>query len=169
MATTNLKSINTVGLIIQSGNGTPDHISPLGSKYTDLDTGLVWENKLAGWSTYKKYVALLTQTGANPPVATVLENTLSGIPVWTYVFSGSYGLELNGEWGDLSKVVVLCTANSTSGVGGFVTYEGGKYATSDANTIYINTWNDDTVSKTADMADDLLFNSAIEIRVYMVN
>ena len=33
---------------------------------------------------YKVYTALLTQTGTNAPVATVLENTLGGTPVWSY-------------------------------------------------------------------------------------
>ena len=33
----------------------------------------------------EKYVALLTQSDEDPPVATVLENTLSGTIVWTTV------------------------------------------------------------------------------------
>lgn len=39
---------------------------------------------------YKKYVALLSQTGQDDPVATVLENTLGGVPVWTRYSMGQY-------------------------------------------------------------------------------
>lgn len=38
----------------------------------------------------KTYVALLTQTGTDAPVATVLENTLGGAVVWSYGGAGSY-------------------------------------------------------------------------------
>lgn len=40
-------------------------------------------------SSYKNYVALLTQTGMNAPVATVLVNTLGNI-VWTRNVVGEY-------------------------------------------------------------------------------
>jgi hypothetical protein len=39
--------------------------------------------------SYKVYTALLTQTGTDAPVATVLENTIGDI-VWTYVNPGYY-------------------------------------------------------------------------------
>ena len=39
---------------------------------------------------YKVYTALLTQTGTNAPVATVLENTLGGDVVWSYNRAGYY-------------------------------------------------------------------------------
>ena len=39
---------------------------------------------------YKVYTALLTQSGTNAPVATVLQNTLGGTVVWTRVSSGDY-------------------------------------------------------------------------------
>lgn len=38
----------------------------------------------------KRYVALLTQTGGNAPVATVLENTLGGTVVWTRTAAGTF-------------------------------------------------------------------------------
>ena len=44
MATTNLKTITVGGVHMQSGNGTPNHPSPLGSIYIDLDTGLAYNN-----------------------------------------------------------------------------------------------------------------------------
>ena len=39
---------------------------------------------------YKIYTALLTQSGTNAPVATVLENTLGGTVVWTRTEVGFY-------------------------------------------------------------------------------
>jgi len=46
----------------------------------------------------KRYVALLTQTGTDAPVATVLTNTLSGPIVWTYNDVGSYTGTLTGAF-----------------------------------------------------------------------
>ncbi len=40
--------------------------------------------------TAKRYTAVLTQTGTNAPVATVIENTLGGTLVWTYSAPGVY-------------------------------------------------------------------------------
>ena len=42
----------------------------------------------------KVYKALLTQTGTDAPVATVLENTLGGVPIWTYGGVGTYDVTL---------------------------------------------------------------------------
>lgn len=38
----------------------------------------------------KVYVALLSQSGTDAPVATVLKNTLGGEVVWSYTFAGTY-------------------------------------------------------------------------------
>lgn len=56
----------------------------------------LWSN--APTVTPKVYKALLTQTGTDAPVATVLVNTLSGTPVWSYVGVGDYELTLASEW-----------------------------------------------------------------------
>lgn len=45
MATTNLISKSLGDILTESGNGTPDHISPKGSLYTDIDTGKIYQNK----------------------------------------------------------------------------------------------------------------------------
>lgn len=44
MATTNLVSKTLGGILQQTGNGTPDHTSPIGSQYTDQDTGSFYIN-----------------------------------------------------------------------------------------------------------------------------
>ena len=46
----------------------------------------------------KVYIALLTQTGTNAPVATILENTLGGGHVWSYESSGGYYLTLSNAF-----------------------------------------------------------------------
>ena len=45
--------------------------------------------------TYKVYTALLTQSGTDAPVVTVLENTLGEILVWSYSSNGTYGTTIN--------------------------------------------------------------------------
>jgi hypothetical protein len=52
MATTNLISKSLGDVLTESGNGTPDHTSPLGSLYSDKDTGNLWRN-LAGTTTWE--------------------------------------------------------------------------------------------------------------------
>ena len=55
------------------------------------DTTAGWEaaNRAAVLG-YKEYVALLTQSGTDAPVATVLYNDLGGAVVWTYSSVGEY-------------------------------------------------------------------------------
>ncbi|CAI2769160.1 hypothetical protein [Flavobacterium collinsii] len=57
---------------------------------------------------YKVYTALLSQSGTNPPVATVLENTLGGLPVWSRAGLGSYSCTLTGTFAS-NKTVVFVT------------------------------------------------------------
>ena len=47
---------------------------------------------------YKKYIASLTQSGSNAPVAVINENTLSAAPVWTRAGVGTYILTLAGAF-----------------------------------------------------------------------
>ena len=50
----------------------------------------------SGWVTtggYKKYVAQITQSSTDAPVAIVLENTLGFIPDWKYDSNGVYGFD----------------------------------------------------------------------------
>jgi hypothetical protein len=51
MSSSNIQSITTGSAFVQIGNGTPDHISPVGSMYTDLLTATEYINKdgLVNW------------------------------------------------------------------------------------------------------------------------
>lgn len=53
MATTNLISKSLGDILLESGNGTPDHISPKGSLYVDQDDGRLYQNKdgSTGWES----------------------------------------------------------------------------------------------------------------------
>jgi hypothetical protein len=69
-----------------------------GSKLTieEMDGNLTYlDNKVP----YKVYTALLTQTGTDAPVATVLENTLGEVVFEYYEgFPGEYGIKLTGGY-----------------------------------------------------------------------
>ena len=44
-----------------------------------------WTPSTSGAASYLVYTALLTQSGTDAPVATVLENTLGGTVTWSYI------------------------------------------------------------------------------------
>lgn len=84
---------------------------------TDVRTCLIDMLDSLQFAPYKKYVALLTQTGTNAPVATELENTLSGTPVWSRNSIGQYYLTLASEWTANKVVVTLGNPTFNSGTG----------------------------------------------------
>lgn len=107
--------------------------------------------------SYKVYTALLTQTGTNPPVTTVLENTLGTIPVSSFISVGIFKLTFPNPF-NLSKTGIQiqsshyyssCQSNSVD------VYLG------DENVIDIETF--DICSNTYIAG---LKNTFIEIRVY---
>ena len=78
-----------------------------GSDPTDVVTlGQLNSYGVSGVS-YKKYVALLTQVGSNPPTAVILENTLGGIPVWTYSTNGTYIATLSGAFTSNKTALII--------------------------------------------------------------
>ncbi|MEW6129592.1 MAG: hypothetical protein AB1757_21305 [Acidobacteriota bacterium] len=115
----------------------------------DEETGTL---KTSEVSEVKKYVALLTQTGTNAPVVTVLENTLGEI-VWSRFGAGVYKGTLNNAFPQ--NKTVLFTQNN-----------------SEASNFYLALWLDlntvivEVINAGADSIDDTLFNTPVEIRVY---
>jgi hypothetical protein len=59
---------------------------------------------------YKVYSALISQTGTNPPVADVLENTMNGFIGFNYLSVGTYSITSNNEF-TLNKTAIF--VNST--------------------------------------------------------
>lgn len=103
---------------------------------------------------YKVYTALLTQTGTNAPVATVLENTIGNI-IWTRQELGVYVGTLNGAFIQnktylQSKTKVYSSDDST------------EYSLSDSDVdkVYV------TTTVTGALEDGVMLRTPIEIRVY---
>jgi hypothetical protein len=108
---------------------------------------------------YKVYTALLTQVGINPPVATVLENTIGNI-TWTYLSTGSYSGNLISAF-PLNKTY-FSVNNRFSDDGGASAYDAFLYRGND-DFFALTLWNNGTPS------DNLIWSGApisIEIRVY---
>lgn len=65
---------------------------------TVTESNATYVNGVNIGSSYKKYVIHFLQTGTSNPSVTVLENTLSGTPVWTRAGVGLYDMTLTGEF-----------------------------------------------------------------------
>jgi hypothetical protein len=102
---------------------------------------------------YKVYTALLSQSGTNAPVATVLENTLGGTVVWSRDTSGQYKATLNGVF-TLNKTSVLISSGVPNGA--IVSAFG-----FDVNSVSAKVRQDSGA-----LVDDSLAKTSIEIKVY---
>ena len=109
-------------------------------------------------SPYKVYSALLTQSGTDAPVATVLENTLGGEVVWSRYSEGVYMGELSNTF-IINKTDIAFGATKTSGQAGdkFEIYDDEGF-TEDNIKISQLTYNNNAV--------DEFTQIRIEIRVY---
>lgn len=110
-----------------------------------------------GSASYLVYTALLTQTGTDAPVATVLENTLGGTVVWTRYSAGIYKATLSSVFTENKTVVYPDYA-----VGYYInnlstTIRGSRVSSNDISIEY---------SGGVDFSDDGISNVLIEIRVY---
>jgi hypothetical protein len=110
---------------------------------------------LLGASGYKVYTALLSQTGTDAPTATVLQNTLGGNPVFTYVGVGEYNITLTNAFPE-NKTFYL--TSPTGGSGQAVV----ELNREDNNTILVLSF---SVSG-AELADQILEKTPVEIRIY---
>ncbi len=108
---------------------------------------------------YKVYVALLNQTGTSDPVATILENTFSGVTfTWTRDSAGVYRVTCNGTPFTTDKTTVFLTPININFPDCFL------ISVDVINTNHILPLY--TVDLSGAGGDDLLVNTAIEIRVY---
>jgi hypothetical protein len=106
---------------------------------------------------YKKYVALLNQSGTSDPTAIVLENTFSEIPTFLRASTGVYKLQLTDAFTLDKTFIVSGSADVSGGSGDFATLIARRF---DEDTITLYTYDNFT------SADALLVNTSIEIRVY---
>ena len=80
MATTNLISKSLGDILTESGNGTPNHVSPKGSLYTNQDTGTLHINNdgVTGWTSMNvvSYGTIYVQENTTAlPTGTMVANT----------------------------------------------------------------------------------------------
>ncbi len=118
--------------------------------YVIKDTGAIYlwngsEFIIYDSRPYKVYTALLTQSGTDAPVATVLENTLGGDIVWAYDDTGLYEGTLNGAFTS-NKTFLYIQYKATADF---------QLVRLDANRVYIQ-----------GTADNLLVSVSIRIEVY---
>jgi hypothetical protein len=109
-------------------------------------------------TTYKVYTALLTQSGTDAPIATVLENTLGGDVTWTREVAGVYVGSSIGLF-TLDKTALFIQKDvSLSKI--LVSPKDNSIVKIDEDTINIYTYDEDNI------IDGVLNNTTIEIRVY---
>lgn len=106
---------------------------------------------------YSVYSALMNQSGTADPVATVLQNTISGTIVWTRADVGSYLGTLSGVF-TTNKVWGICQPGAFDTTTSVAQYAVGRL---NNDSVFLAT----TVNSSGG-SDDLLADSPIEIRIY---
>jgi hypothetical protein len=126
------------------------------------ENGQLWEThggmrsqlSSAGKSqNYKVYSAILNQTGTNPPIATILENTMSSDIIFEYTSRGTYSGTLTNAFPE-GKTFFITTAPNTPGSG---------------NIFYIGRVDNNTINlsfRKSMTAFDEIVDAMMEIRVY---
>jgi hypothetical protein len=126
------------------------------------------EAAVAAALPYKVYTALLNQSGTAAPVATVLQNTLESIPVWTRSSAGSYYAALPDS---ASFTVRACAIiGSVSSFNGITGRGDAALVVNDESELQpiilaVKTFD---ISQTGDIvsSDNILVDTLVEIRVY---
>jgi hypothetical protein len=123
-----------------------------------LKTTLVLKKKASstssgGGASYLVYTALLTQSGTDAPVATVLENTI-GTVSYSYNDLGWYSANCTSCFTDDKSIAIVQNVEGTTAI----TFISGGF--SSTSQLYIYSL-DDGIN-----ADDVLVDRWIEIRVY---
>lgn len=163
---------NYARMIIKTGQGVPtipvsaDHRNGdwietdiyEGELYQDTDTSLIYSRNgssiyiVGSTNKYKSYRANLSQTGTSAPTATVLENSLSGTPTFSYSGVGDYKITLTGEWTS-GKTFILINNFPKQGLV--------RVHRTNSNDIVLETFNTSFVASNAVLED-----TSIEIKVY---
>ena len=128
------------------------------SKYKSQYTGPQID---AGIRPYKVYTALLSQSGANAPVATILENTLGTI-TFSRIINGYYAASGTAGMFPVGKTFVIFNPALTTGPG-IVSYN--VFRGDNDIFLYTFKWNL-TPDENFTQNDDIMTNSYLEIRVY---
>lgn len=124
----------------------------------DSEDGVSWQ--YINGSTAKVYRALLTQSGADAPVATVLENTLGGTLVWGYDDTGHYTGTLAGAFTE-SKTFLQHGDPVVIDDESIIYFGRGS-----SDVVTLETHSIDLVHATHDAINGLLTNTSVTILVY---
>ena len=162
---TNVTTNNHDSIILGSGNVVGDGLRAMivGNNLTIENDGIATTNltvidtlNVRAVSdilpTYKKYIALISQSSTSAPTVDELENTIGPI-IWTRTGVGQYEGVLTGAFPNINKSY-LTISNVVIDTIALVSW-------SNANTIIINTY---TLS--ASLVDGGLFYNALELRIY---
>lgn len=103
------------------------------------------------------YEALLSQTGTNPPVATVLQNTLGETLTWSRSGAGFYKATAGTAIFPVAKTTIIGTCATLGATLNAANDENGE----PSDRIYVGTNHHDGTQ-----SDDLLYISPIRITVY---
>ncbi len=109
-----------------------------------------------GGASYLVYTALLSQSGTDAPVATVLENTLGGSVTWSYDSAGTYSFAMPSATPTNKFVTIIGPASE--GLGNNI------YAQSASTGAGAGVVNTGIIADS--FLDDELYNTYFEIRVY---
>jgi len=120
----------------------------------DKLTALAGNFNGGGTAPYKVYTALLTQTGTDAPVATVLENTLGGDVVWTRFQEGDYEGALTNAFVTDKTASIISNNSGTNDSFMFLD------SVSDESVVYLTTF------LSGVKADNQLNKTTINIKVY---
>jgi len=108
----------------------------------------------AGIRPYKVFTALVSQADTGAPTMTILENTLSGTPVFSYDDVGEYELTLADEFVN-NKTAIFTSVLINDNL--FRTYTAVRVSN---DVIEVKSYNAGTLANT------MLSNSLLEIRIY---
>ena len=125
--------------------------------FTKINEIIDWINNI-GTPSYKVYTALLTQTGADAPIPTILQNTLGADITWSYAGQGTYNGTLSGVF--IEDKTFLTINKTRQGGRQFSLYR------NDDNEIEVVTEIFDGLTPIFTATDDILVKTSIEIRVY---
>lgn len=161
-----LDTISTAGGSSQFAIGTTNPVAAPAitnapAQFFNTATGFTfnWDIGSQSWIPVPKaYHALLTQTAANNPVVTVLNNTVGAI-VWTRVGAGTFQATLAGAFPPLKTLVLVGAGATTDGVLGPSIAAAGSVT--NANNFQIL-----TADFAGNSVDGELLNTPVEILVF---
>ena len=150
---------NGVKRVTIGGDGNTTFSGTISASPATLPNQVVVKSQLdAAARPYKVYTALLSQTGTNAPVATVLENTLGGTVIWSRVSTGTYVGTLAGVFA-VNKTICFHQRSSDLASSSAFDYSMSS-AQGSTNTVDLKS------TLAGGLADGLIIRSSVEIRVY---